>query len=54
LKIQNLVTEKPALECEFEEDFEAQLEEMLSSKEVKRVVFGLLSEVRLDNGEYNF
>ncbi len=41
-------------DCQTEEDLDKNLEEILSSDQVKRVILGLLSEVRLDAAEPEF
>ena len=47
-RIYNLVIDTNSLECNTEEDLDRKLGEILSSSEVKRIISGLLSEVRAD------
>lgn len=51
LTIKNLVTQTYSIECKSEEDVDTKLKDVLSSKKVKKVIFGLLNEVRLSKAE---
>lgn len=53
-QIYNRVTRDKVKDCQTEEDLDKNLEEILSSDQVKRVILGLLSEVRLDAAEPEF
>ena len=48
LKVKGDFTKNTAVECNTEEELENILHEILSSKEVRRIISGLLSEVRAD------